>query len=71
MSLLKRTDFGREFVVLEHQRQLYDPDRTEIPWPKTSIKAKQYAVVVWLTEQSTLRPIQAAGGYIPGNWAVL
>jgi hypothetical protein len=66
-----RFTLAEEFVVLEHQRQLYDPDSTEIPWPKTSIKAKQYAVVVWLTEQSTLRPFPAAGGYIPGNWAVL
>lgn len=60
-----------EFVVLEHKRLPYGRDNTEIPWPKSSIQAKQYAIAVWLTERLTLRPIQATGGYIPNSWVVL
>ena len=66
-----RQTLAEEFVVLEHKRLRYNRDSTKISWPKTSIQAKQYAIVVWLTDRLTLRPIQATGGYIPASWVAL
>jgi hypothetical protein len=63
-----RKTLVEEFVVLEHEKFEYSVNDTKISWPKTSFMADKYAVVVWLTKSGELSPLQATGGYIPGEW---
>jgi hypothetical protein len=66
-----RKTLRENFVVLEHLRLPFNNDNRQISWPKTFTEAKQYGIVVWLSDKLNLKPLQATGGYIPNSWALL
>ncbi|MFT4939972.1 MAG: hypothetical protein ACI88A_003022 [Paraglaciecola sp.] len=58
----------QDFVVLEYETLAYSEHQAKSVWPKSSLWADKYALVVWLTKSDDLSPIQATGGHIPSEW---
>ena len=56
-----------DFVVLEHKQKTNK--QTKNTWvmdlPTSKIKAKKYAIAVWITEKNILDPIQITGAWLP------
>ena len=54
---------NESFIVLANERAIFD-EQAIYDLPQTDISAENQALVVWLTEQDKLTPIQAVGGPI-------
>jgi len=73
MGLVSQIDAGEnrgriarhEFVVLAHNTLAGDNGVWRGSLPKSTIQAKRYAVVAWLSKGEVPTPIQAVGGYLP------
>lgn len=60
-------DLPHDFVVLDHQSQTGTTSATLNLPLIVGHQPEQYALVAWVTEKDSLRPIQAAGGYLPAG----
>ena len=53
-----------DFVVLAHKSFLSKDAISHTELPTSSIKAKRYAVVVWITKPNTMHILQSTGGWL-------
>lgn len=59
---------SQEFVVLEFTTFVSANGHWQAPMPKADDKSVgRFALVAWVSESATLRPIQATGGWLPGQ----
>ena len=53
-----------DFVVLNHKRFLTKESSFSTPLLTSDIKAKRYAIVVWITKPNAMQVLQTAGGWL-------
>lgn len=53
-----------DFVVLKHKSFLTKESSFSIPLLTSDIKAKRYAIVVWITKPNTMQVLQSIGGWL-------
>ncbi|MEM0912746.1 MAG: DUF1223 domain-containing protein [Pseudomonadota bacterium] len=58
-----RRRLDEDFIVLSNQSFAYDAEKV-YPWPTVDFDGGQQAVVVWLSDDSSLQPIHAVGNYL-------
>lgn len=64
-----------DFVVLSHQQTVRRAGQSRVDWtgqlPTSPIKAERYAIVAWVSGHRSQQPLQAAGGFLPLQAALL
>lgn len=58
-----RRRLDEDFIVLSNQSFAYETNNV-YPWPDINYDGEQQAVVVWLSDYSSLQPIHAVGNYL-------
>jgi len=53
-----------DFVVLKHKSFLTNESTSSTPLLTSDIKAKRYAIVVWITKPNTMQVLQTTGGWL-------
>lgn len=53
-----------DFVVLTHKSFLSNETTAHTELPTSSIKAKRYAIVVWITKPNSMQILQSTGGWL-------
>jgi len=53
-----------DFVVLKHKSYLTNKSTSSTPLLASDIKAKRYAIVIWITKPNSMQALQTTGGWL-------
>lgn len=63
-----RKQLKQDFVVLDYNQTISNTGTWQLPVEKPAIEAPRYAIVYWVSEMGSQKPLQITGGWIDEKW---